>query len=190
LTIELVVGLGNPGAEYEATRHNVGFWFVDEVARIKGCHFTPERKFNGQVCKVPLSARNIYLIKPSTYMNRSGAAVAAIASYYKIDAESMLVVHDELDLPVGKARLKKGGGHGGHNGLRDIVSALGTKDFLRLRLGIDHPGVGRDVSNYVLGRPSLVDREQIESAMDAALQILPDLLDGNTQKAMNQLHRG
>lgn len=184
--IDLIVGLGNPGGNYEQTRHNAGFWFVDAMARQSGT-FRSESKFQGDVCKISLSGHDCWLLKPATFMNRSGQSVAALAGFYKIPAENILVVHDELDLPPGVARLKQGGGHGGHNGLRDIIARLGA-DFMRLRIGIGHPGSKEQVVDYVLQRPSLADRQQIDSAIAAALAVMPELLCGEAQRAMNQLH--
>ena len=139
VTIDLIVGLGNPGSKYEQTRHNAGFWFVEEIARLKGAHFRPESKFSGEVCKLVLEGRDVWLLKPDTFMNRSGLSVHKLASFYKIPVENILVAHDELDLEPGTARLKTAGGHGGHNGLRDIIAQMG-KEFHRLRIGIGHPG--------------------------------------------------
>ncbi len=184
--IDLVVGLGNPGGNYEQTRHNAGFWFVDALARQSGT-FRSESKFQGDVCKISLSGHDCWLLKPATFMNRSGQSVTALAGFYKIPAENILVVHDELDLPPGVARLKQGGGHGGHNGLRDIIARLGA-DFMRLRIGIGHPGSKEQVVDYVLQRPSLADQQQIDSAIAAALAVMPELLCGEAQRAMNQLH--
>jgi PTH1 family peptidyl-tRNA hydrolase len=187
--VELIVGLGNPGAEYEQTRHNAGFWFLDAVARELGGHFHAEGKFQGDVVKVRLDGREIWLQKPMTYMNRSGQAAAALARFYKIAPESILVVHDELDLAPGQARLKQGGGHGGHNGLRDLHSQLGTPDYLRLRIGIGHPGHASQVTGYVLGKPPASERELIVMAIAQAREVLPLVVAGELQKAMNQLHR-
>lgn len=184
--IDLIVGLGNPGGNYEQTRHNAGFWFVDALARQSGT-FRSESKFQGDVCKISLSGHDCWLLKPATFMNRSGQSVTALAGFYKVPAENILVVHDELDLPPGVARLKQGGGHGGHNGLRDIIARLGA-DFMRLRIGIGHPGSKEQVVDYVLQRPSLADRQQIDSAIAAALAVMPELLCGEAQRAMNQLH--
>ncbi|HFE32530.1 MAG TPA: aminoacyl-tRNA hydrolase [Gammaproteobacteria bacterium] len=187
-SVQLIVGLGNPGPKYAQTRHNVGFLFVDQLARSKGATFRPEAKFHGEVCKLQLGGHELWLLKPMTFMNRSGQAVAALARFYKIPPEAILVVHDELDIPAGQLRLKQGGGHGGHNGLRDIISQLGSRDFLRLRIGIDHPGTAREVTNYVLGKASPDDRISIEAAIDEALHSLPQILDGDLQAAMNRLH--
>ncbi len=186
--VQLIVGLGNPGPKYAQTRHNVGFLFVDELARAQGVSCRPEAKFHGEVCKVHLAGREVWLLKPGTFMNRSGQAVAALARFYKIPAEAILVVHDELDIPAGQVRLKQGGGHGGHNGLRDIIQQLGSRDFLRLRIGIDHPGTAREVTNYVLGKPSPEQRQRIEAAIDEALRVLPQIIEGDLAPAMNRLH--
>lgn len=185
--IEMIVGLGNPGGNYEQTRHNAGFWCVDALAQRNGGVFRVEAKFQAQVCRISLAQRECWLLKPTTFMNRSGIAVAALAGFYKIPVESILVVHDELDLPPGVARLKQGGGHGGHNGLRDIIAQLGV-NFMRLRIGIGHPGDKDAVVDYVLQRPSVVDRQQIEAAMDAALTVMPDAVNGEMQRAMHSLH--
>ncbi|WP_455375245.1 aminoacyl-tRNA hydrolase [Kaarinaea lacus] len=187
-TIQLIAGLGNPGGKYEDTRHNVGFWFLDELAKIKGCSLRHESKFQGDVGKITINGQSIWLIKPMTYMNLSGQSVAALANYYKLTAENLLVVHDELDLDPGTVRLKCGGGHGGHNGLRDIISHFGTKEFYRLRMGIGHPGSAADVSNYVLATPSSSDRNALLDAINDCMPVLPQVIDGEMQKAMNHLH--
>ena len=188
--VELIVGLGNPGKEYQDTRHNAGFWFVDTLARKQGAEFKPEKKFHGDVARCRVGAAECWLLKPQTFMNLSGQAVQALASFYKIPVESILVVHDELDLDAGIARLKEGGGHGGHNGLRDIISRMGGNQFLRLRLGIGHPGDKSRVTGHVLNKATVDDRIEIERAIDAALSVLPLVLSGERQKAMNQLHKG
>ncbi|NEV62989.1 aminoacyl-tRNA hydrolase [Thiorhodococcus minor] len=186
--IRLVVGLGNPGEQYEQTRHNVGFWLVDAIAA--SCHqsFRSESKFHGDLCRVTVGRADLRLLKPSTYMNRSGRAIAAVARYFDIPPEEILVAHDELDLPVGSVRLKQGGGHAGHNGLRDTIAALGSRDFWRLRIGIAHPGDKTLVTGYVLGRPSKEDDGLIRNALDDAERTLPDLIAGQFQLAMNRLH--
>lgn len=187
--VALIVGLGNPGSEYEATRHNAGFWFVDELARIAGASFKLDNKFHGEVANVNLYGETVWLLKPTTYMNRSGQAVSALANYYKITADQILVAHDELDFEPGVVKLKREGGHGGHNGLRDIISALGNcKDFWRLRIGIGHPGNARDVTDYVLVRPSKSDQVLLGQAIDDAVRIIPAMLAGDTEKAMRELH--
>lgn len=185
--ISLIVGLGNPGRSYEETRHNAGFWFVDELARRHGGNFKVESKFHGELCRVHVGGHEVRLLKPTTYMNRSGQAIHAVANFYKIPAEAILVAHDELDLPPGTVRFKRGGGHGGHNGLRDTIARFG-KEFPRMRLGIGHPGHKDRVHDYVLGRPSSDDRHAIVDAVDEACDALPQLLDGHFEKAMNRLH--
>ncbi len=186
--INLIAGLGNPGSQYEMTRHNVGFWFVNQLARSKGVPFKHERKCHGEVAKVKIEGQDVWLIKPLTYMNRSGQSVAALAHFYKIPPENVLVVHDELDIPTGSIRLKKGGGHGGHNGLRDIIAQLGSKEFMRLRLGIDHPGHSREVSHYVLSKPKPDEARLMEYAIDEVLCQLQLIISGEMGKAMNHLH--
>jgi PTH1 family peptidyl-tRNA hydrolase len=183
-----MVGLGNPGPKYEQTRHNVGFWFVDEVARQCNATLRSEVKFHGDIIKIELKEREVWLLKPTTFMNNSGQAVNAVCRFFKIKPENILVVHDELDLPTGTAKLKKGGGHGGHNGLRSIIAHLDSKEFQRLRIGIDHPGNSRDVVDYVLKKPTTDQRIEMGRAMDNALAVLPDIIMGETQKAMNALH--
>ncbi|MDH5473694.1 MAG: aminoacyl-tRNA hydrolase [Gammaproteobacteria bacterium] len=185
--IDLIVGLGNPGADYEQTRHNAGFWFVDEIARLKGAHFRPETKFSGDVCKVNLEGRDIWLLKPATFMNLSGQAVQKLAGFYKIPVENILVAHDEIDLDAGTTRLKSSGGHGGHNGLRDIIAHLG-KDFHRLRIGVGHPGSKDKVVDFVLHKPSKEEQMAIEDSMSDALRVLPLLAEGNWEKAVHRLH--
>jgi PTH1 family peptidyl-tRNA hydrolase len=190
LTVEisLIAGLGNPGTQYDQTRHNAGFWFVDEIARQYGGQFSSDTKFNAQVCKLTVEGKTIWLIKPQTFMNRSGQAVRALAQFYKIPAEQILIAHDELDLEPGIARLKTGGGHGGHNGLRDLISQLGTKEFHRLRLGIGHPGHRDQVADYVLHKAGKDEQIAIENALDDALRVLPELMSGDWEKAMHKLH--
>ena len=187
-SIELIAGLGNPGAKYEQTRHNVGFWFVDALARSKGAKFKLESKFQGEVAKVSIDGNPVWLLKPNTFMNHSGQSVGALARFYKIPAEKILVVYDELDLSPATLRLKQGGGHGGHNGMRDIFSHLGSKEFIRLRIGIGHPGNSSQVSNYVLSKPSSDDRISLENAIDEALRYVPQIMEGELQKVMNHLH--
>ncbi len=186
--VALIVGLGNPGPEYEETRHNAGFWFVEQVARQQGEQFRLESKFKGEITKVVIKGQQVWLLKPNTFMNRSGQSVAALARFYKIPLENILVVHDELDLPPGTSRIKQGGGHGGHNGLRDIVAQMGGKEFMRLRVGIGHPGNSKQVSNYVLSRASADDQRLIEESLADALEVLPQVVSGEFQKAMNSLH--
>jgi len=185
--IQLLVGLGNPGNKYAATRHNAGFWFVDEIARQAGQQFRTESKFQAEVCRVQINGQAIWLLKPNTFMNRSGQSVSALARFYKIPVEAILVAHDELDLPTQTARWKFAGGHGGHNGLRDIMAHL-SKDYWRLRLGIDHPNDRSKVVDYVLSRPSRNEEIEIAAAIEAAMDSLALILQGDSQKAMNQLH--
>lgn len=188
MTIQLIVGLGNPGPEYEQTRHNAGFWWVDAIAREHGASLSVESKFHGWAGRLKTGRNETWLLKPSTFMNRSGQAVAALARFYRIPTENILVVHDELDLPPGAAKMKKSGGHGGHNGLKDIVAHLGSNDFWRLRLGIGHPGDAREVVNFVLRAPSREESDLIASAMEASTRLLPDLLAGQFEVAMLKLH--
>ena len=186
--IRLIVGLGNPGREYETTRHNVGFWWVDELARLQKLSFKSESKFHGMMASGQLHGHEVWLLKPQTFMNVSGRAVCALAQFYKIEPAEMLVVHDELDLPPGVARLKIGGGHGGHNGLKDIIAHLGTRDFWRLRFGIGHPGEGADVAGYVLNDPRREERELIDEAMQKAQNVAHLVIEGKTEAAMLKLH--
>lgn len=186
--IALIVGLGNPGPEHQLTRHNAGFWFVDELAVREGCSWKREARFHGDVTRCRLDGHDVRLLKPATYMNLSGQAVVALAGFFRIAPEQMLVVHDDLDLPPGTARLKRGGGHGGHNGLRDLIGRLGSNDFLRLRLGIGHPGHREGVVGYVLQRPSRHDVDAIESAIVEAIDVLPLVLAGELERAMHRLH--
>ena len=186
--IRLIVGLGNPGREYETTRHNAGYWWVDELARLQNLRFKNEAKFHGLTARGQLHGHELLLLKPQTFMNVSGRAVGALAQFYKIAPAEMLVVHDELDLPPGVARLKMGGGHGGHNGLKDIIAHLGSKDFWRLRLGIGHPGERTDVAGYVLNDPRREERELIDAAMQRALDVAHLIIEGKTEAAMLKLH--
>ena len=180
----LVVGLGNPGAEYEDNRHNLGFWFVDRLARDLKVSLAPQGKFYGHVGRLD----DLWLLKPSTFMNRSGQAVVALARFYKIMPDEILVVHDELDLQPGVIRLKQGGGNGGHNGLKDIQAHLTTPDFWRLRLGIGHPGERNEVVNYVLKAPRREEQELIDQAIDRCLLAWPKLGAGDYEAAQRQLH--
>lgn len=186
--IKLIVGLGNPGREYEATRHNAGFWWVDEFARTLGASFKPENKFHGMVARATAHGHDLHLLKPQTFMNVSGRSVAAVAQFYKIEPAQILVVHDELDLPPGGAKLKLGGGPGGHNGLKDIIAQLGTRDFWRLRLGIGHPGERSEVSNYVLNPARKEEQALIDEAMARAQEVAPLIVEGKLEAAMLKLH--
>jgi PTH1 family peptidyl-tRNA hydrolase len=187
-SIRLIVGLGNPGREYEATRHNVGFWWVDELAHFDNVTLRNENKFRGDVARAVLSGCEVFLLKPQTFMNTSGFSVGALAKFYKITPAEILVVHDELDLPPGSAKLKMGGGHGGHNGLRDVIAQLGSKEFWRLRLGIGHPGERSGVSNFVLGSPSKAEKALIEEAMQRAQDVVSLIVEGKSGAAMLKLH--
>ncbi len=185
--IQLIAGLGNPGNEYEKTRHNAGFWFIDQLVSNYNLTLKSEAKFSGDVAKLSTSTGNVWLLKPTTFMNRSGQSIARLAQFYKIKPEQILIVHDELDLPPGIVKLKQGGGHGGHNGLRDSIAQLG-KNFYRLRLGIGHPGSKEQVVGFVLGKTPQSEKILIESALDKALDSIELILQGDMQKAMNQLH--
>ena len=186
--IRCVVGLGNPGPKYADTRHNVGFWLVDRLARRYGSVLRPENKFSGELGRIRTEAGECWLLKPMTYMNHSGRAVSALARFYKIPLQNMLVVHDELDLAPGVVRLKIGGGHGGHNGLRDIVSAMGGKDFYRARIGIGRPGHKDAVTDYVLSRPYKAEQEAIENGLDELERHWPLVQSGDIQQAMQAIH--
>ena len=186
--IKLIVGLGNPGAEYAATRHNAGFWWVDELARLHNANFRADGKFHGLIAKTALHGHEVQLLKPQTFMNLSGRAVGAVANFYKLQPAQILVVHDELDLPPGSAKLKLGGGHGGHNGLKDIIAHLGTKDFWRLRVGIGHPGERAEVVNYVLNAPRKEEQVLIGEALQRAQEIAPLIIEGKLEAAMLKLH--
>lgn len=186
--IVMVVGLGNPGADYENTRHNAGALFVEALARHAGQTLRPEKKYHGLYARIQWQGLDLHLLNPSTFMNRSGTAIKALADFFRIPPGQILVAHDELDLPPGTAKLKKGGGHGGHNGLRDTLAHLGTSDFHRLRLGIGHPGDSRKVTGYVLGRLGKQETEQLNAVFDEAMNVLPDAVSGNLAAAMNRLH--
>ena len=182
-----IVGLGNPGAEYERTRHNAGFWFADRLADRCRATLRREPKFHGELARLRFGEAEVLLLKPHTFMNRSGQAAQALAQFYKLPPDHLLVVHDELDLPAGTARLKLGGGHGGHNGLRDIHRALG-EGYRRLRVGIGHPGDKTLVLNYVLGRPGRGDEAAILGAIDAATDAVELWLSKGWDRAIQQLH--
>jgi len=184
----MIVGLGNPGSQYEQTRHNAGFWFLERLANIYHASLRAESKFHGSVAKVVISGSDVWLLQPDTFMNLSGQSIAALSRFYKIDPEQILVVHDELDLSPGTARLKQGGGHGGHNGLRDTIARLGTKMFARLRIGIGHPGDKSRVHDYVLHRASQDDQIAIDLAIQNAIDVVELIVNGDWDKAMNRLH--
>jgi len=186
--IRLFVGLGNPGAEYEATRHNAGFWWLDALGAKLGARLVPERSYQALAARVNGPQGPVWLLEPMTFMNRSGFAVASLSRFFKIEPRQILVVHDELDLLPGQAKLKFGGSAAGHNGLKDIHGMLGTPDFWRLRLGIGHPGVKSEVVNYVLKRPSAADREAIEQAIAKTLEASDLLLAGEMDKALARIH--
>jgi PTH1 family peptidyl-tRNA hydrolase len=190
--MKLVVGLGNPGSKYEATRHNAGFWWIDLIANQERAALRRESRFQGAVAKVPARAGDLWLLKPETFMNNSGQAVAALAGYYKIEAREILVAHDELDLPPGGVKLKFGGGLSGHNGLKSIAANLGTQDFWRLRIGIGHPrdlaASEQEVVDYVLHAPRAEERAAIDNAMTRALEVWPQLIANESEAAMLKLH--
>ena len=190
-SIRLIVGLGNVGAEYERTRHNAGFWFVDAVARKAGANFGGERKFHGDVARLRDRGRELWLLKPATYMNRSGQAVVALALYYKILPTQILVAHDEVDLMPGVVKLKRGGGTAGHNGLKDTQARLSTPDFWRLRIGVGHPrtlALTQDVADFVLHPPGREHEASIDESIGRALDVVPLLVEGQFERAMMKLH--
>ena len=187
--IKLIVGLGNIGAEYHGTRHNAGEWFVHAVSDKYHLPLSINSKFHGTVAQTRVNTHKLWLLYPHTYMNKSGLAVAKLAQFYKINPDEILIAHDELDLACGQIRLKKGGGHGGHNGLRDIDASLGTRDYYRLRIGINHPGDKSKVVGYVLSKPSLEDKIVIDDSIRRAIFYLEDIIQGNHQDVMNQLHQ-
>jgi PTH1 family peptidyl-tRNA hydrolase len=186
--IKLFVGLGNPGPEYEATRHNAGFWWIDALARDLKLHLAPERAYHALVARTQIAGRPVWLLEPQTFMNLSGKSVAALARFFKIEPAEILVVHDELDVVPGEAKLKFGGSHAGHNGLRDIHAQLGTGDYWRLRLGIGHPGAKSEVVGWVLKKPLKEQRDAIDDAVTRSLHAVPALLAGDMTKAMQQIH--
>ncbi|HEV7617101.1 MAG TPA: aminoacyl-tRNA hydrolase [Burkholderiaceae bacterium] len=192
MSIRLIVGLGNPGPEYEQTRHNAGFWLVDRLAvsHARGA-LSRESRYNALVAKTVIAGQETWLLEPQTYMNRSGQSVGALARFYKIAPDEILVVHDELDLPPGTAKIKKGGSSGGHNGLKDVTAALGTQDYWRLRIGIGHPriiGLQQAVVDYVLHRPRKEEQPLIDEAIAKSLDAIPLLCEGKFETAMMQLH--
>ena len=187
MNLTMIAGLGNPGDKYEKTLHNAGFWFVDELARQYGGHFNYDKKFDADVCRVSIKGKDIWLAKPQSFMNMSGQPIRALLDYYRNNVSGLLVAHDEIDLPPGTVRLKKGGGHGGHNGLRDIIKHCGN-DFLRLRLGVGHPGEKDKVVSYVLKRASASSEAAILANIDEAADVMPTLVDEGLNAAMKQLH--
>lgn len=184
--IKAIIGLGNPGREYQNHRHNVGFWLLEQL--LPAAEFRPQTKFSAELAQTSFASHSVFLLKPQTYMNRSGLAVRQLLQFYKIPLEQILVVHDDLDLPPGVAKLKKGGGHGGHNGLRDIIAHLHSKDFYRLRIGIGHPGDRSRVSDYVLSAPSQADRLLLQQAIENSIAVLDTIVAGKMDQAMNRLH--
>jgi peptidyl-tRNA hydrolase, PTH1 family len=189
LPLKLIVGLGNPGEEYARTRHNAGFGFVEELARRHGGAFRLETRHHGELARIKIGAADLWLLKPMNFMNRSGGAAQSVAAFYKAAAPEILVAYDDLDLPAGVARLREGGGAGGHNGMRDVIAQLGP-DFWRLRLGIGHPGHRDKVLGYVLSRPPVEEDILIRQSIDAAADVLPVLLSEGPQQAMHRLHTG
>lgn len=186
--IKLFVGLGNPGTKYDDTRHNAGFWFIDQMARQTGAHLQSDKAFHGLMARVTIEGQHRWLLQPQTFMNLSGKSVSALARFFKIEPEEILVIHDELDIVPGQAKLKLGGSHAGHNGLRDIHAQLGTANYWRLRLGVGHPGVKSEVINWVLEKPTLDHRIAIDQTIDRSLKALPELLKGDMNKAMMLIH--
>jgi PTH1 family peptidyl-tRNA hydrolase len=186
--IKLFVGLGNPGIEYEATRHNAGFWWIDTIARDLKVMLQPDRAYHGLVARTTVNGENVWLLEPQTFMNLSGKSVGALVRFYKIQPQEVLVVHDELDITPGEAKLKLGGGHAGHNGLRDIHAQLGTDQYWRLRIGIGHPGVKSEVANWVLKKPAPDQRSAIENCINRTSLALPHLLSGDMVKATQMIH--
>jgi len=188
MPINLLIGLGNPGPRYASTRHNVGFWFVECVAAEFSVQFHQESKFHGEVCRVQQGDIDCWLLKPQTFMNRSGQAIIALSKFYKIPVDNILIVHDELDLPAGRIRFKNGGGHGGHNGLKDSIAHLNTNQFKRLRIGISHPGHRDAVVDYVLNSPSQLEKTAIDNGIQTTLSVMPLILTGQFDKATQELH--
>jgi PTH1 family peptidyl-tRNA hydrolase len=186
--IKLLVGLGNPGSDYESTRHNAGFWWIDTIARDLKVQLQPDRAYHGLVARTTVKGQNVWLLEPQTFMNLSGKSVAALARFFKIQADEILVVHDELDIPPGEAKLKLGGSHAGHNGLRDIHVQLGTDQYWRLRIGIGHPGNKSEVANWVLKKPAPDQRSAIEDCVSRTSLALPHLLSGDMVKATQMIH--
>lgn len=186
--IKLFVGLGNPGPEYEATRHNAGFWWIDALARELKTTLVPERSHHGLVARTSVHGHNVWLLQPQTFMNLSGKSVASLARFFKIQPEEILVAHDELDIAPGQVKLKRGGSHAGHNGLRDIHAQLGSPDYWRLRIGIGHPGVKAEVANWVLKKPSPEERTLIEDSIEHSLKAHCAMLAGDMDKATLLIH--
>ena len=188
--ITLIVGLGNPGTGHAGTRHNAGYWFLEELARRHSADFRLEARFKGELAELQISGRKLRLLRPSTFMNLSGESVASLARYFDVVPEQILVVHDDLDLPPGVARIKNGGGHGGHNGLRSLFRDLRSKEFMRLRFGIGHPGNLDEVTDYVLRIPSTQDRKLILDVVQLSAGLFEDMVAGDWERVMNELHKG
>ncbi len=188
MPVTLIIGLANPGDRYQDTRHNAGSWFIETLLSAHSESLKAENKFFARVAQIKIDNQVVRLAIPTTYMNESGKAAQALMQFYKVTPEQVLIAYDDLDLPAGTIRLKQGGGTGGHNGLKSLVQHLGTQNFNRLRIGIGHPGVGKDVVGYVLGVPSVDDKISIMRAIDKSIQVLPLLLKGDFEKAMTQLH--
>jgi PTH1 family peptidyl-tRNA hydrolase len=188
MAIKLIIGLRNPGSAYEHTRHNAGGWLAYNLAQRNSAPFKVDKKMQAELADININQNSCKLVLPLTFMNHSGQPVRAISQFYRIPPEEILVVHDELDLPVGRVKLKTGGGHGGHNGLRDITAQLGSAEFHRLRIGIGHPGHKDLVHQYVLNKPSIHDRQQIYDAIDRGIAVMPFVLSGDLARAMNQLN--
>lgn len=186
--IKLIVGLGNPGKNYQEHRHNAGFWFVESIASIHDSKFANQSKFFGEASDISLNSNKVFLLKPQTFMNNSGGSIKSFLNYYDISPEETLVVHDELDLPTGTVKIKLGGGHGGHNGIRDIIKAAGSQNFYRLRIGIGHPGSKDEVIDYVLNAPSKIELSAIQESMSRASNIIELLVKGSFEDAMKALH--
>ena len=185
--LSIIAGLGNPEEKYERTLHNAGFWFVDAVAHKFGGSFRYEKKFDADICKVGIAGEDVWLVKPQSYMNCSGAPVRGVLDYYRLNPKALLVAHDEIDLPPGTVRLKQGGGHGGHNGIRDVMQHCG-KDFMRLRIGVGHPGEKDKVTGYVLKRASSDVEAAVERNIDDALAVTPMIIEDGLNAAMKKLH--
>ena len=184
----LIAGLGNPGSKYERTRHNAGFWFIDALAREYGWALKADRKFHGQCCRGTIDGAEAMGLKPETFMNESGQSVRAASDYFNVSVDQVLIAYDDLDLPPGVVRIKRGGGHGGHNGLRSLFSHLGSPGFWRVRIGIGHPGVREAVTPWVLSRPDSVDEKQINEGIGRVVEVVPQLLAGQAERAMQALH--
>lgn len=187
--LSIIAGLGNPDSRYADTLHNAGFWFADEMARRGGAQFRYEKRFDADVCRIRLAGDDVWLIKPQSFMNQSGGPVRGFLDYYRLPASKLLVAHDEIDLPPGTVRLKLGGGHGGHNGLRDVIRHCGA-DFMRLRLGVGHPGHKDEVTDYVLKKAARDVEAAIRKNADEAADVMPILAERGLEAAMKELHTG